>query len=122
MKPGRELDALIAEKVMGWPTFAPQALGLLNNHLLFGQTKGEQCLICARNDDTKECLPHFSTNIAAAWTVVEKLYMLVWREDLDGTWGARSLKYMIEKTGISRSDSAPHAICLAALKVFDVNG
>lgn len=81
LKPGRELDALVAEKVMG----------------------GE--------------LRPYSTDISAAWEVVEKY-----------KWAEPELRYSDEQhcwvfslhkaSGYPNEcgDTAPHAICLAALR------
>lgn len=58
LEAGRELDALVAEKVMGWTTFEE-----------YGQTFWR-----APNDGTRYLEPReFSTDIAAAWEVVKKL-------------------------------------------------
>ena len=60
MNPGRELDALVAEKVMGW-TYSQSAMvwypsGLHPMANVFGHT-----------------IPNYSTSIEAAWQVVEKI-------------------------------------------------
>lgn len=116
MKPGRELDALIAEKVMGipisefnflWDKWASGASMLSNSY-------------------------HYSTDIAAAWEVVEKLRKLehwnggklvvnIRQQDTlcEGQWVVEVSPtfrptHTLQPMGFS--DSAPHAICLAALK------
>ena len=93
---GKELDILITKKVMG-----------------FKKARG----VC-------RC---YSTNIAAAWTVVKYLGSLgpanefKLGQDYEGLWhctfkGTRdSGPFMGEEYN---GDTAPHAICLAALKVF----
>lgn len=106
MKAGRELDALIAEKVMGWrfvniggpafiwvPPYAhPQvnALGLAP--------------------------PKFSEDIGAAWKVVEKIRKpgQSWNFQIfsDGTCEAEFYEPV-------RAETMPHAICLAALKALE---
>jgi len=92
MSPGRELDALIAEKVMAWSR----------------PVKHEGCLMQLPPNSSKgepySEAPNYSTDIAAAWEVVKKL---------------RSMGLVIHDSFISVDpDSAPHAICLAALKVM----
>jgi len=93
MKPGRELDTLVAEKVMG-----------LNHDKLDGYPA------------------YYSTDIAAAWEVVEKLIpdcflTLQWIEGWEvshfepGPYGGHM--------HLAHGDSAPHAICLAALKALE---
>lgn len=101
MKPGRELDALIAEKVMGlepWP----------------------------EQQEAKPCsCPSYSTDIAAAWQIVKKFE----REASIcscpyGGWQASfiwldSNPYSNECLEWSYGETAPHAICLAALKAIE---
>jgi hypothetical protein len=68
-------------------------------------------------------LPHYSTSIAAAWEVVENLrhdLAASFNIDVEGPsdWVAK-FTWTIEDywcRGVGRSDSAPTAICLAALK------
>jgi hypothetical protein len=126
-KPGRELDALVAEKVMGWiwvkrtdlnrtpehPGFTPWTRYLTNLPLAEWQVPTDESLPI----DYPFSLPEYSTDIAAAWEAVEKLLNLfqgVYRRD--ATWiacfdnGNRQYAY---------ADTAPHAICLAALKTID---
>ena len=92
MKAGREIDALIAEKVMGWP----------KNSVVW------------YIDDKPFRISDFSpsTQIADAWLVVEKIkrenLQIVW--DIDG-WFVSSI---YADTGFA--PTAPLAICLAALK------
>jgi len=107
--PGRELDALVAEKVMGWIK-RPKGAGTA--HLWISSDKQ------AFHESE---LPAYSTDIAAAWQVVEKLTR---RDD--------KLFFTLE-TPISGSawecwfsgewaegETASHAICLAALKAVGV--
>lgn len=113
LEPGRELDALVAERVMG------------------------------RNPNLEPLIrdaPAYSTDIAAAWEVAEKVkrkdimeygdFYLVW-----GNYGAdttpkgphgqmiypNALAWfcridMPTRTVSATADTAPHAICLAALE------
>lgn len=93
----RELDALVAEKVMGVQTT---------------QHEGRLILFPGSMD-----IPHYSTDIAAAWEVVEKLggesVVLTYGEDT-GWWECSFLIGGIRSTGMSKS--APEAICAAALE------
>jgi len=50
MEPGRELDALVAEKVMGWTHYREEWGGVV-----------------------PDSISHYSTDISAAWEVVEKM-------------------------------------------------
>lgn len=89
MNAGRELDALIAEKVMGDPLQLKMALGPR----------------------------HYSTDIAAAWEVVEKLRTAKYELlicTFSGKWSVDVL-HTGKSIDVANADTAPHAICLAAL-------
>jgi hypothetical protein len=106
MKAGHELDALIAEKVMG-----------LNGAAHDGPYLGDG-----------PALEHYSTEIAAAWQVVEKMRG---RNDIQGmpikeisvTQTASQYHCIIESYGTfsGYADTAPLAICYAALKAVGYN-
>lgn len=119
MNAGRELDALIAEKVMG-------RKNIRFENTIYGQIH--------QSDVTPEFpdliakgvkrirIPHYSTDISAAWDVVEKIkfkfdntfhlvatsngWSVFWDHEDEGP-GAN---------GYVEAETAPHAICLAALK------
>ena len=114
MKPGKELDAIVAEKVMGNipPTTPPGAWPQEYNSWF-------------------DRLPQYSTDIAAAWTVVERLDLL--RSDVEpkndrmltfsgGKWqiavGTSGCPWEFV-SGSIEGESAPHVICLAALKAVE---
>lgn len=104
MNPGRELDALIAEKVMGLEIV----------HL------GEPSKPFVKNFTGTSEPTEYSTDIAAAWEVVERL------KDSEHAFGfeltqdqgelCEWLAYFGEGRFKAESETAPHAICLAALK------
>lgn len=128
MKPSRELDALVAEKVMGWyyidhpypenlwvepgkrTTFFPPHFkwSMEEEKKMPGISNGISC-------------PDYSTDIQAAWQVVEKL-----KENKDHltkiTIGTILSSWLVavevDDKGyfMAHEHSAPHAICLAALK------
>lgn len=116
MKPGRELDALIAEKVMGLykePLSKRPGYGLLYSN---------------RNPLTGECmaigtLKFYSTDIAAAWEVVENFLSQGKDFTLDSgpnrDTGIVFHSVRINDVNYTYSASAPHAICLAALKAVE---
>ena len=86
MKPGRDLDALIAEKVMG----------------------------------SENNCPHYSTDITAAWEVVEKFHKIDVSHTFDGWFCSIDTSDEYGQNGTwshAQGQSAPHAICLAALNV-----
>lgn len=107
MKPGRELDALIAVNVMGEKPCIIQSRrnGTITMHPGSVNFQGPDWHIPAKP---------YSTSIEDAWEVVEKLRYNGKHLDLSGatTWEARF-------TGMTEpveAESAPLAICLAALK------
>lgn len=102
MKPGRELDALVAKKVMNL-----QGLHKIADDYWHETTTG-------KNRYSTE-IPCYSSLITPAWEVVEKMKRdgiieLVWHEDPD-MWSV-SLGDTIYKP----QRTLPHAICLAALE------
>lgn len=116
MNSGRELDALVAEKVMG-----------LKHVFNADLTEGWIDI-----DTVCRSLPSYSTDIAAAWKVVEKLqaYNPFWDADgfmefdlspTSGVDGERgwTCNFGDDNTRAYAS-TAPHAICLAALKAVTV--
>lgn len=119
MEPGKELDALIAEKI-------------------FGEDQ------TPRDVDSGHTIPHFpkvfipyiprnySTDIAAAWEVVNHMRNKHWRDVLTlfspeqecaTPWRAFFSKKFVEidEDKFESGESAPHAICLAALKAVGIN-
>lgn len=122
MEPGKELDALVAEKVMGFSVIDNGDGPFLYKHRDYFEWQ------------------NYSTDIAAAWKVVEHLrsreseqgYYDVWISAAGGTYPywcgeKRDKKNTVEifiNTGakhreIARGESdisVPHAICLAALE------
>jgi hypothetical protein len=111
LQAGRELDALIAEKVMGIKCGACLQDGQLEPITM----------------DWRE-IPHYSTDIAAAWEVVEKAYLVIRPSLLHGSnlqWIAGQLKGVrasglieIIKETYTEAETAPLAICKAALRAI----
>jgi hypothetical protein len=111
MVASRELDAIVAEKVMGW-----SSTRFMNNvHR-----------VSARHPVWQEFIvvPRYSTDLAAAWQVVDVLLKRnpmqdIHLEHMIGTgWGV-SCCYSEEHGGWDGwvyGETAPLAICLAALK------
>ena len=117
MPAGREMDALIAEKVMGWEIWNCQ-----------WSDKKTELLICNAIDFEP------STDIAAAWEVVEKIK----DTNMDSyKYGANSFelsrnrpmqpsrlyacRFNSNNNGYSYAETASLAICRAALKAVGVN-
>ena len=100
MKPGKELDVLVAEKVMGWEYKHDGKKGLM---AWFGDGvfKGN-------------CF-NPSTDISAAWKVVEKMncpYIIASTEDGE-SW------VHFGNEGNAAIGETPHAICIAALLTLE---
>lgn len=124
MSPGKELDVLIAEKVMGWK--------LHGDSKITSRTHG--CKYVAPDGGYYHGPSEYSTDISAAWELVEFL-----RDS--GQWCCLNLtsdyNYVYEFNLIKSSlngnatheitirsgccESASHAICLAALKAVGVS-
>jgi hypothetical protein len=126
VKPGRELDQLIAEKVFGKKTylaFPPQCpecgAQVPDDYFHFVHRR------MTHQDGNRVCLaghllqgtPHYSYRIEDAWEIVK----IFTRADLVR---GPDLKWCVMFRGIPDrvfADTAPHAICLAALKVIGSN-
>lgn len=113
MKPGRELDALVAEKVMGFHR-ASDGWFRTETH------PGGVITAAVGHID----LPHYSINISAAWEVVEKLLetgsfsIYHYISAPESKWRAQFLR--AGSAHVAQAESAPRAICLAALKAFGI--
>jgi hypothetical protein len=153
----RELDALVAEKVMGWArdsrlTFGDD-LGIKDCYYLWPEQavyrhKSEHDAYWERWSPNgaeviiNEFVPAYSTDIAAAWQVVEKLTRPLanirdgeWcldrlgyrccEHDEDGVHGEWRCSFRADKGEDAEwvhvtASTAPLAICLAALKACGV--
>jgi hypothetical protein len=114
MNTGRELDALVAEKVMGWRDVSDG----------YG-TPPEATLW-----EAIHIIPHYSTDIAAAWQVVERMRDQGWTSHYtDLSLDSREPWHSWHFTGTTppngptlsaQASTVPHAICLAALRAVGV--
>ena len=123
---GRELDALVAEKVMGWVRGRRYGNGN-GEWIIDGKTSVSR---------TWDSTPSYSTSIAAAWEVVEKMrntkeapdetYWVL--TDCAGSgWRAEILQVLTEndaphQVAYGVGDTLPLAICLAALAALAPSG
>ena len=97
MNAGRQLDALIAERVMGKKV---------------DQSSGVD--ICFEDGPP---IPRYSTNIADAWLVVEKFEIV----EVEKLYHAYIAAVHVENRVYSvQANTAPLAICLAAFKAVGV--
>lgn len=130
MKPGPELDALIAEKVLGlevcrcdhdalklkafrdWEERCKDPLEYHGTPRYFSHSSGGQCNTCG-----KHYVPYkgYSTDISAAWEVVEKF-----RDDDNFSIAMHGTHWKVHfGAAWDGAETAAHAICLAALRAID---
>lgn len=118
LEPGLELDKLIAKKVLGWfqdsDIGGPRAWWFENDETMASGAYPTM--------DEALHLNHFSTDIKAAWVLVERFRLTV-RPFGDTFWTATK-KYNEDEMVFLRNlaPTAPHAICLAALFYANEDG
>jgi Phage ABA sandwich domain len=110
----REQDAIVAEIVMGYSKVAEPKGGWLNPFKYYISSDD----VAAYEHDR---LPHFSTSISAAWTVMEDIgnTKALFYHDAYSQWECRfdKSRCIYEDCRITvMADTAPLAICLVALK------
>lgn len=131
---GRELDALIAERVMGWKVIETDDCNGEDNFWL--SKDGQHPFEGEYGDDLE--LPAYSTSIADAWKVVEKMraartwdFSVSWHQGYDTAFGVDGWECEINGWDDTRYErvatsdiqkTAPHAICLAALRASEGGG
>jgi hypothetical protein len=103
MKPGFELDNLIALHIFG----ITSTNGWVDTKAMIAANGG------------RDYIPKYSQEIAAAWEVVEKMKyesfrLTHWTNNPRQGWECEFNGYLI------KANTAPHAICLAALKAKGV--
>lgn len=110
MKPGRELDKLVAERVMGLDVSNPSS--------------PMSCDVCHKDFYFDGSIKPYSTEIGAAWEVARKFtklgYGITLTQLKDGQWHCLfdGKDSMNDFEAIGESEA--HAICLAALKTNGV--
>jgi hypothetical protein len=141
MEPGRELDALVAEKVMGLKLIEkkePFENYITYKHITLGTctstTPPGKYLEINRERGygnqpytTYIPVPNYSTDISAAFEVLEKVPCHAY--EIYQEWAQSPRCILFEWNSIkqemtkieSSGKSAPHAICLAALKAMNVH-
>jgi hypothetical protein len=121
---GRELDAAVAEKVIGATNVGWDDNGYTNalvGELPYGFSTRNQGWLPGR-----QRIPHYSTDIAAAWEVVEKVADRFWcRVETGGsgpwvTFGKRGYESITWEDSLS--PTVPEAICRAALRAVREGG
>lgn len=114
----REIDILIATNIMGWSLMERYDKGLV-----FQDENG-----CEAGDIFPRKLPHYSSDIAAAWSVFERVGMGASCRDnqirrIDGPLISEWRCSFQDDEGSSdaTAHTAPLAICLAALKAKGID-
>ena len=132
MPAGRELDALVAKKVMGWRITAWNDGEPWGNREVFPPFEPINGIPadcdCISHSEAGEP-PHYSTDIAAAWEVVEKMEACPYPHGAEiGSAYVDGLDGYIVAFGRGGPEpidvaefavTAPLAICRAALKAVD---
>jgi hypothetical protein len=109
MQAGYEMDLLVAEKLMGWKWFHYEEASYFRRNDVFDyviivdKLRGQTCVF-------NNSLPKFSTEISAAWEVIEKLGLTDFSIEKVGDHYCVNL--VIES---ACAETAPLAICRAAL-------
>lgn len=123
MKPGRELDALVAEKVI---SNAPHEKVPGTNFIKGIAFEAQFIKKIDKKSGTisvgmEYTYPPYSTSIEAAWEVFNKFKLNDLTRGVDGwtcRFGITKDNYIMQID--ATADTAPHAICLAALKAIGV--
>lgn len=120
LEPGLELDRFIAMKILGWIQISD--IGGPRKWWL-PLSKADEILSRPSYPPMEEalCLNHFSTDISAAWSLVERFRLCVVPAG-DHQWSAfrrdgvfQNANKSIADTVKAVADTAPHAICLALM-------
>jgi len=134
MEVGKELDTLVAEKVMGHPMPDIIPEDALDLYLAGSPIHCDSWTCVCRYDegDTPKWVPDpYSTDISAAWLVVEKLKKdwdcidLIWDA---GAWDMclenydSHRKFYLGKESGATYEELPEAICKAALIAIESEG
>ncbi len=115
MKPGRKLDALVAERIFGYKSIEDLERSYIS-------PEGDHIYKDFVGAPESMKLPRFSTSIAAAWEVVEKLkgsFLINTDHGTPAEWSVNWIVILgdeLPKNVGAIGVTAPHAICLAALK------
>lgn len=132
LKPGRELDALIERRVFGREPKSKLPCVQCGAET-YGRESGCAFADCRHDGPDTAKLPRYSTEIGAAWLVVEHLlttkaadkFHLSHGDTFPPEWNAHFLQTRQTDTSgalfewrnvDADAETAPHSICLAALK------
>lgn len=111
MNPGLELDKKVAE-LLGWTELEVKQQGGTSLKRLQGVKPGTVASPHTGHRP-KVLVPEYSTDIKAAWDVVDEFTLVEIETSGDGGWMAT----LGSSTNTEYGYTAPHAICLAFLKI-----
>jgi hypothetical protein len=120
---GRELDALVAEKVMGWLSVRKQSIANAMGQHVMDDFVG----LSTSTSTIPQLVPRYSTMIQEAWKVADELRgrsQFVAVISGLGPQGVQPWICKINRDGgfiEERADTAALAICLAALKSIGIS-
>ena len=129
MEAGPKLNALVAKEVMGLCPVGCQYIDWQTKTLVEGsQTYCTECDQLANCPVGSKRVKDYSGDISAAWEVVEKVtpthpnFVLVYWVDSKAAYWQAGFDCEFEEswTYEATSETAPHAICLAALRAVGV--
>ncbi|MES1047209.1 hypothetical protein FOA22_22405 [Heyndrickxia oleronia] len=109
----REIDKLVAENVMGWKTRKRYEINKRIYEYAFQNINHSDHIIWFD-------LPEFSANIKDAWLVVEKLDFDVKVTKYENSAGYQCHVFIPSNVQMVFAETAPMAICKAALKAVGV--
>jgi hypothetical protein len=124
---GRELDAEIAEKVMGLDVIQITCIDHRGAVPDIGSKSAPYKMSNGKMGVQATRIPGYSTDIAAAWQVAEKLggYCYLWRDGgvaplmFDGQWECKLRRDNDpDRRYYAVAPTAPLAICLAAIQAI----
>ena len=117
---GRELDGLVAEKVMGWVDVGLKPIAnALGQHVI-----DEWAGVAPQGTGRPALVPRFSTMIQDAWPVLEKMRREFLFAAVISGKGPESVApwvCKVNRDGVfieEKGETAPVAICLAALRAY----
>lgn len=131
MNAGRELDALVAEKVMGWHS-KQVPLSMFQPHVMVDLWYTAENELISSTDLINQSvkagvLPHFTTNISDAWRIVEHMRQNKYhiatddRHEQDAPWWCEFATEEYTIGSQATAETFPLAICLAALRAVGVS-
>jgi len=112
LEAGRVLDAQVAKKIMN-------VVACDNWHHCHTDVMEMNIPTCSHNCIPRDHWPpKYSTEIRLTWHVVEKLLSLGWHVDIEDGWHVVVFGGPTGKCESAAADTAPLAICLAALEAL----